>query len=320
MVFTAAVLIAACSDRAVPAGQNHDDDDDDGDRCDLPEVRALSESCCESYGVDACGAGLFCAAFDERDVSTCYANRTRSPGQTCSDDEHCSTAQCSEHGFCAALPTMTCEPEWGCTGMEAGGRYVCADGQCQPTGRASGYCLDASDCEGYLCVDARCVEPTASKMAGEACDVSGECASRNCFEGACSCDKNSNAGCPQGERCSGGSHVTWGTTCGDKSQGGSSCRNNEECASELCNSRTCAGVSGGACTEAGGCVTANEQCLQNVCRAINKLAGEACASAEECLTFNCFQGACSCDKRNNNGCAGQTCSGGAHAVWGTTCN
>lgn len=321
LVSGVAVLMAvACSDNTTPApGKKSGRGGETA--CDLPEVRAVSESCCESYGVDACGAGLFCAAFDGRSVATCYGNRTRSPGQTCGDDQHCASLTCSEQGFCAALPTMACEPEWGCTGAEAGGRYVCAEGTCQQAGRATGFCLDTSDCDGYVCVDARCVAPRPTKMVGEACTVSGECASENCFNGACSCSKQSNAGCPQGGRCTGGSHATWGTSCGDKADGGAACRNSEECASGVCNSRICAGITGGSCTESGGCVTPDERCLGGTCRAVSKEAGESCAQADECATFNCFQGACSCDKRDNLGCSGgRTCSGGSHAVWGTTCN
>src|SRR5262245_49246842 len=60
----------------------------------LDPVQALSEACCQKYGVDACGAGLFCAAFDGRKFDTCYPLRSRLALEECTDDSHCATGAC----------------------------------------------------------------------------------------------------------------------------------------------------------------------------------------------------------------------------------
>ena len=41
-----------------------------------PAAQGLSQPCCLSWGADACGAGLFCGAFDGRTVTTCYPERS----------------------------------------------------------------------------------------------------------------------------------------------------------------------------------------------------------------------------------------------------
>lgn len=50
---------------------------------DVPPARGLSERCCPSFGADACGAGLFCAALDGRTIPTCYPEHSRAEGATC---------------------------------------------------------------------------------------------------------------------------------------------------------------------------------------------------------------------------------------------
>ena len=53
-----------------------------------PPSQGLSQPCCLSHGADACGAGLFCAAFDGRKIPTCYTENSRADRATCFQDNH----------------------------------------------------------------------------------------------------------------------------------------------------------------------------------------------------------------------------------------
>lgn len=75
----------------------------DAGPCNYPASQGLSQPCCFSLGIDACGAQLFCEAFDGRMQPTCYAERSRQVGQTCSADIQCSTERCSPSDHTCAL-------------------------------------------------------------------------------------------------------------------------------------------------------------------------------------------------------------------------
>ncbi len=75
----------------------------DAGPCAFGPSRALSEPCCTSLGIDACGADLFCEAFDGRTQATCYADGSRREGQSCSADLHCAGGRCP-------ASTRTCAP------------------------------------------------------------------------------------------------------------------------------------------------------------------------------------------------------------------
>ena len=66
----------------------------------FPSSQSLSQPCCAERGADACGAGLFCAAFDGRTQTTCYAEGSRADGQTCTADIQCSGDSCNASGLC----------------------------------------------------------------------------------------------------------------------------------------------------------------------------------------------------------------------------
>ncbi len=68
---------------------------DAGGTCALPRAQAPSQACCLEYGVDACGAGLFCGAFDGRTVPTCYVERSRADGASCTQDIQCVSNSCN---------------------------------------------------------------------------------------------------------------------------------------------------------------------------------------------------------------------------------
>jgi hypothetical protein len=84
--------------------------------CTHPASQALSQACCTERGADACGAGLFCAAFDGRTQATCYAEGSRADGQTCTADIQCSGNSCNASGICKKAtpppppPTGKCPP------------------------------------------------------------------------------------------------------------------------------------------------------------------------------------------------------------------
>lgn len=76
--------------------------------------QGLSEACDPELGIDACGAGLFCEAFDGREHHTCYALGTRLPGEECSDNAHCGNGRCVD-GVCGkALVKEPCETDDDC--------------------------------------------------------------------------------------------------------------------------------------------------------------------------------------------------------------
>lgn len=77
--------------------------------------RTLSQPCCLDLGIDACGAGLVCAALDGRTQPTCYAEASRLDGRECTDDLLCASQSCdAEAGRCQASPNAICEAELGC--------------------------------------------------------------------------------------------------------------------------------------------------------------------------------------------------------------
>ena len=76
--------------------------------------QAESQTCDPKFGVDACGAGLFCAAFDNRKYYTCYRLGTRQRGQSCTADNQCAFDDCTS-GVCArASVGMPCQSSNDC--------------------------------------------------------------------------------------------------------------------------------------------------------------------------------------------------------------
>lgn len=82
----------------------------------IDPVRGVSEACCQKYGIDACGAGLFCAAFDGRKFDTCYPLHSRFALEECSDDSHCATGACNlASHLCKSSYGDDCTAAVGCT-------------------------------------------------------------------------------------------------------------------------------------------------------------------------------------------------------------
>ena len=142
---------------------------------DVPKVQGPSQECCPGHGADACGAHLFCAAFDGRAVPTCYLLGSRLPGEECLGNVQCSTQSCNlETGRCRPVLGMDCDEATGCVDS------VCDEGKCVATsGLANSRCGDDSQCKDDLkCLSGRCGLPN-----GAACTRStgsGSCSSRLC--------------------------------------------------------------------------------------------------------------------------------------------
>lgn len=143
--------------------------------CVEPASQALSEPCCLAHGMDACGAALFCAAFDGRTQPTCYPERSRLDRQSCFEDRHCASGSCNvEAGACRSMPGAACDAAIGCATDPAGGRFACVveSGTCQRVGDGSfgAVCAGAADCnEGLACADGLCI------FDGESCgEITGE--------------------------------------------------------------------------------------------------------------------------------------------------
>ena len=88
--------------------------------------RTMSEPCCPVLDIDACGAGLVCAALDGRTQPTCYAEYSRRDGSECTDDLLCISQSCNpEVNRCRALPGTACDPEIGCAPDPMGNQLDC---------------------------------------------------------------------------------------------------------------------------------------------------------------------------------------------------
>ncbi len=158
-----------------------------------------SEQCDPALGVDACGAGLFCADFDDRTVATCYRERSRDIGQSCEEDSHCATRRCVDDE-CAAPEandedqcsgeligpskpaSELCDPAYGVDACGAGlfcaafDERVC--GTCYALRRQFGgeECGAPEHCANLNCVNGRC----APASTGSPCLVDADCSSQDC--------------------------------------------------------------------------------------------------------------------------------------------
>lgn len=161
--------------------RDHNDrpDDDPGSECtgQIPVGQTLSEACCPGHGRDACGALLFCGAFDGRDEYTCYPERSRPDLTDCEEDFACVSGECSlESGLCRSSLGSICTAETGCATAPSGHPAVCDVAQepficaLRGDGSAGSVCGVDEHCDSNSCVDARCVAAP-----GETCFSSAEC-------------------------------------------------------------------------------------------------------------------------------------------------
>ena len=196
----------------------------DQDCTNLPKSQTASGPCCLAYGIDACGAGLFCAAFDGRAQATCYVEHSRADEETCTADVQCMSSSCNATaGKCRSSPAAACTTTVGCADVN-GEKYYC-DSTCKPAGYGlcQDHCDSDSDCQiaAALHCDTtahRCVlnaDPSSfcnspySCPSGSTCVTYGECGpssgswtpTKACLKGATS------PACATGEVCYTGGSV-----------------------------------------------------------------------------------------------------------------
>ncbi len=184
--------------------------DGSSESCSYPPSQTASQPCCLELGVDACGANLFCAAYDGRTQATCYLEHSRADMTECDEDRQCASSSCNTSlRKCRSLPLSLCETEVGCALDPQGNRYVCAgptDLTCKAIGDGSkgSACESAADCLTSICVDHLCGCCTTASCAAEnkvcntttcmceeaTCCTDAECAAqgKSCNSSTCQCE------------------------------------------------------------------------------------------------------------------------------------
>lgn len=149
----------------------------------LEKSQGLAMPCCLKDGADACGAGLFCAAFDGRRVPTCYQERSRPDLTSCTADVQCVSGSCHlQAKRCRSQPATRCEAAVGCARAANGDRQGCDTQNGRAVCRAVGtgalgeFCGEPTDCESRTCFKNVC-----KIGVGEACSLS----DIHCAEAAC---------------------------------------------------------------------------------------------------------------------------------------
>lgn len=212
-VFVFAIAMIGCSaERGVPQqgspeGRSSEKDgglsSPDQDCTGLSRSQTVSQPCCLAFGVDACGANLFCAAFDGREQPTCYVERSRKDLEACTEDRQCVSGACNSlSGKCRSTPLTKCDPATGCADDPAGRKYGCrvetSPSTCEPIGNgATGdFCVEPTDCASGACKHQKCecVPRCSGKQCGSngcggvcgICSASATCSSA----GICACTSN----------------------------------------------------------------------------------------------------------------------------------
>lgn len=201
-----ASLLAACTEKVRvvgPAGSPESGAaSTDPDCAGLEPSAPLSSPCCPSLGVDACGGGLFCAALDGRTVATCYPERSRADGASCTEDRQCTSGECNTGlaiGKCKAMASAACNTTLGCARSPSGQRMVCAESSvgagglmCLPTSGADddpcetgadcssgvcewGVCVCVPKCDDRQCGDDRCGGSCGECRSPAQCSLGGRC-------------------------------------------------------------------------------------------------------------------------------------------------
>ena len=79
LAFMAIGCSSSSSTNAALADAGPADAADDTCKSAYARSQTLSQPCCTGWGADACGALLFCAAFDGRTQTTCYPDGAMEP-------------------------------------------------------------------------------------------------------------------------------------------------------------------------------------------------------------------------------------------------
>jgi hypothetical protein len=170
----------------------------------IPKSQGPSQPCCLEHRVDACGASLFCAAFDGRTQPTCYADFSRLDQTECNADTQCASQGCNPTTHkCMSGQFAKCTAENGCAPTVVGKNQAFCNtlnspSTCQEVGDGKGgaACGADADCKSGKCrtsdfrclsaLNARCDWGTCScpGLCGELCESTG-CVTNTCAAGAC---------------------------------------------------------------------------------------------------------------------------------------
>lgn len=161
------VAVVACGNE----GDGSDSSDGAGGKANACEPsRGASESCCLALGIDACGAGLFCAALDGRTTPSCYVERSRLDGEECGADDHCASASCHpQQHRCRMSPGAACEAALGCSDA-IDGNQACdpSNSRCRPAEGTSGsLCEEDAECNVGTCSNTRCTSSADFTCGGQ---------------------------------------------------------------------------------------------------------------------------------------------------------
>lgn len=273
--------------------------------CTIEPGQLLSAPCCEGHGVDACGAGLFCAAFDGRTQSACYAERSRADGDACTEDRQCASNSCNAEAGACRSATSACSLEIGCAPSADGTARFCAvlDGQTEPSCQ-----LEHSLGDGQTCTEDRQCKSNSCNLEAGKCRAKGS---------ACS----PNVGCAPAA--DGTERACVGDTCervGDGSEG-ATCATNAQCNTGLCAANTCRvpsvcspdEPSDGRCS-AGSTAEACYYCMDAIgsCAACDHEldALDACLNAhvDDCRDAACMVSACGTEYCSARACVNDNCA------------
>jgi hypothetical protein len=191
-LLTVASLVACGPADPSPSFTDHDGGVVDSNACQsLGRARTDSESCCPQFGLDACGANLFCAALDGRTVPTCYPEYSRPAGATCGEDRQCLAGRCNtQQGKCTYATGFECDAALGCGSRDplnpiaVCGGYPSSSGldstrltcQARPVlGGECGVCFVAADCHSasLTCASGRCVGNSGATVTSSSCCLNG---------------------------------------------------------------------------------------------------------------------------------------------------
>jgi hypothetical protein len=88
----------------------------------FPVSQQASMPCCPEWGIDACGANLYCAAQDGRTQPTCYPERGKQDMTECSANIQCASGacntavgKCKSDKYAACTTAIGCIDGWSCS-------------------------------------------------------------------------------------------------------------------------------------------------------------------------------------------------------------
>jgi hypothetical protein len=257
-----------------------------GDCSAIGRSRGPTQECCPSFGVDACGALLFCAAFDGRTTPTCYPERSRTDGQECSEDRQCTSSACNAIARkCKALLGQPCTATVGCAPAPDGEGTVCdttgSDPRCRTTSRElGGLCEADAGCNSGHCRQMRCIQgPGGACMSDTDC-LGGFCApgpgGPTCATGTIGSPCRLSADCTEGQCVLGAcARPGLGTPCALQIDCGPVA---PHCVNNACGT----GEAGSPCNLPTDCAAAAPHCVGRQCSASLGALGDMCASAADC--------------------------------------